>query len=280
MSENKAAIKSAATCFAYLEKIFTMPIFNSTFNFKDKTTRCDSLSGNFKIFQPQSGQRYTTDDLLTAWMAILQNQERRALRFFDLGSGLCSVPMIVLWKFPQISGAGVELQPDRFQLGQKSLEFNGLTSRFHLSMGDLREVNLGEKFDLITSTPPYHQKIEGLLSPNDDKAAARFELNGTIEDYFDSAKRHLSKSGLFVTLYPFARIQKVYDASNKAGLFVNSRVDFVPRAGKKPLISIFSISYTDLPEQVATLTMRDTSGKHTKEYNDVRTVCGFKPKME
>ena len=241
-------------------------------------TRCDTLSGNFKIFQPENGQRYSTDDLLTAWLAIKTVLNNPPARFLDLGSGLASVPMIVLWKFPDLSGIGVEIRPNRYELAEKSLEINGLTDRFHIIHGDLRELELDEKFDLITSTPPYYQSIEGPISENDDKAAARFELNGTIDDYFKTAAKHLSQNGVFITVYPYAYNKRVYDAAQNCEMFINSRVDFIPKEGKPQLISIFSASFSETKTEQKLLVMRDSSGNHTKEYNYARILCGFKPK--
>ena len=31
--------------------------------------RIDTLSGNYIIYQPEKGQRYSTDDMLVAWLA-------------------------------------------------------------------------------------------------------------------------------------------------------------------------------------------------------------------
>lgn len=241
-------------------------------------TRCDTLSGDFKIFQPENGQRYSTDDLLTAWLAIKSVSDNPPARFLDLGSGLASVPMIVLWKFPNLSGIGIEIRPNRYELAEKSLEINGLIERFSILHGDLRELALDEKFDLITSTPPYYQNTEGPLSGNDDKAAARFELNGSIDDYFKTAAKHLSQNGVFITVYPYTYNKRVYDAAKNCGMFINSRVDFIPKAGKPALISIFSASFSEKETVAETLTMRDDAGNHTAEYNDARILCGFKPK--
>lgn len=241
-------------------------------------SRCDTLSGDFVIFQPEEGQRYSTDDLLTAWLAIKTVSADPPARFLDLGSGLASVPMIVLWKFPQISGIGVEIRPNRYELAEKSLRFNGLTERFSIIHGDLRDLELDEKFDLVTSTPPYYQAAEGPLSINDDKAAARFELNGDIGDYFRIAAKHLSQKGFFITVYPFAYAPRVYDAAKNCGMFINSRVDFIPKAGKPALISIFAASFTATECRSEQLTMRDEAGNHTAEYNRARIMCGFKEK--
>ncbi len=167
--------------------------------------RVDKLCGDYVICQPQEGQRYTTDDMLVAWLAVREVKARSVVpvSFLDLGSGLCSVPMIILWSFPHSSGFGVEISPERCRLGVLSLAKNGLTERFQLMPGDLRGLSLAERFSLVTSSPPYYQESEGPVSPNADKAGVRFELNGSIEDYCRTAAGHLEQGGIFATVYPF-----------------------------------------------------------------------------
>lgn len=237
--------------------------------------RIDTLSGNFRIYQPDEGQRYSTDDMMTAWMAIICSSDNPPERFIDLGSGLCSVPMIVMWRFNSLSGVGIELRDNRRELGLKSLEMNGLSNRFKLLQGDLRDLEFDEKFGLITSTPPYYKGSEGPLSPHDDKSAARFELNGSIEDYFITADRHLANDGIFITVYPYAYRERVYQACEKCSMSVMKRTDIIPRDGKPPLISLFACSRNENIETVNTLTIRDEKGNYTQEYNEARIDCGF-----
>ena len=237
--------------------------------------RIDTLSGNFKIYQPDEGQRYSTDDMMTAWMALKCFETWHPQRFLDLGSGLCSVPMIVMWKFPDIAGVGIELRESRCALGLMSLELNGLKERFELLEGDLCDLVCNEKFGLITSTPPYYKGSEGPLSPHDDKSAARFELNGSIDDYFLAANRHLADDGIFITVYPYAYRDRVYQACEKCGMSVIKRVDIIPRDGKPPLISLFACSRKDTPQTVSTVTIRDKKGIYTQEYQEARIDCGF-----
>ncbi|HRZ78731.1 MAG TPA: DUF559 domain-containing protein [bacterium] len=239
--------------------------------------RIDTLSGNFRIYQPDEGQRYSTDDMMTAWMALKCCEKGHPQRFLDLGSGLCSVPMIMMWRFPDITGVGIELRENRRALGLMSLDLNGLKERFILLEGDLRGLDCGELFGLITSTPPYYKGSEGPLSPHDDKSAARFELNGSIEDYFITADRHLANDGIFITVYPYAYRERVYQASQKCSMSVIRRVDIIPRAGKAPLISLFACSRNESMESVTTFTIRDEKGNYTQEYKEARKDCGFGP---
>jgi tRNA1(Val) A37 N6-methylase TrmN6 len=244
--------------------------------------RADLLSGGYVIYQPRIGQRYTTDDLLAAWFAVREMRRRRepALHFLDLGSGLCSVPMIVLWAFPAVSGLGIEISPERYALGRASLERNGLAGRFSLQQGDLRGLKLASRFGLITSSPPYHQLREGPVSPDKDKAGVRFELQGSIEDYCRAAARHIAADGLFVTVYPFRYRKRALEAARGCGLGCELELRVVPREGKPPLLCLFALTRTGGGDAVEELTVRGGDTLFTPEFRQVRRDIGFPDKLK
>ena len=126
---------------------------NTNFSAISPGIQTDTLSGDFIIYQPENGQRYTTDDFLVGWFSItiLQESLRPVASFLDLGSGLCSVPMIILWAFPALTGAGIEINRDRLSLGMKSLAANRLSQRFHLIQGDTRRISLKKRSSVFKS---------------------------------------------------------------------------------------------------------------------------------
>jgi len=243
--------------------------------------RIDTLSGNYIIYQPEEGQRYSTDDMLVAWLAVKSAKKRSSLprSFLDLGSGLCSVPMIFLWAFPKIEGCGIEISRSRFSLGEKSLEANGLSCRFKLLNRDLRDTFLDKKFEIVTSSPPYYRKNEGPISPDKDKAGVRFELNGTIYDYFTSVAYHLEPGGFFTTVYPFQYTERVFDAAERNDFCCDLKIDVIPKKTKPPLISLFRfIKGSKGLNTKETLEIRNEDQSFTKEYNEIRKELGFKEK--
>ncbi len=240
--------------------------------------RIDTLSGNFIIYQHEKGQRYSTDDMLVAWLAVksAKNILPSPNRFLDLGSGLCSVPMIFLWAFPEAEGYGIEINHSRFMLGKKSLEVNGLSCRFKLLHADIRNKFLDEKFKIVTSSPPYYRKDEGPVSSNSDKAGVRFELNGTIFDYFKSASHHVEEGGFFTTVYPFQYAERVFDAAKNYSFCCDLRVDVIPRKTKPPLISLFRfLKKKKGLNEIETLSVRNEDQSFTEEYKAVRRELGF-----
>jgi len=246
--------------------------------------RVDRLSGDFIIYQPRIGQRYTTDDLLVAWVAVRELRRRRAAvpaSFLDLGSGLCSVPMILLWAFPALMGMGIEISPERYALGRASLEKNGLSGRFTLQQGDLRQLKHASGFEFITSSPPYYQSHEGPVSPNRDKAGARFELEGSIEDYCRAAAGHLVPGGLFVTVYPCQYRQRALDAAEACGLGCERELRVIARQGKPPLLSLFIFSCGGPQARAGEeLVVRGEDLLFTDAFRQLRREVGFPDKLK
>jgi len=243
--------------------------------------RQDRLSGSFIIFQPEHGQRYTTDDLLVAWLAVLTVQETDAVisNFLDLGSGLCSVPMMLLWACPRLRGLGIESVGQRLFLGEQSLAANNLLSRFSLIQGDLRHIRLRRRFPLVTSSPPYYEAGEGPLSPDRDRASVRFELQGGIEDYFHAAADHLAAGGFFTTVYPRQYAGRVFSAARKFDFHLERQIDIVPRLTKPPLITLFSFRRAAPARSIVTsLTVRGMNQSFTDAFKKIRKEMGFPEK--
>ena len=241
--------------------------------------RIDTLSGDYIIYQPEEGQRYSTDDMLAAWLAVKSAKTSVAPvnTFLDLGSGLCSVPMIFLWAFCEARGVGIEISRDRLMLGQASLKANGLLPRFKLIRGDIREKFLEEKFPAVTSSPPYYKKDEGPVSSNSDKAGVRFEMNGTIFDYFKSASYHLESGGFFTTVYPYPYAERVFDAAEKYGFNCDLRVNVIPRQTKPPLISLFRFLKGANGQNITeTFAVRNEDQRFSEKYKEIRRELGFK----
>jgi len=148
----------------------------------DRDQQLCCLVGKWRIFQQIGGYRYSTDDVVTAWVAsraistsIFNGRfdtdpqtcdgtgSTRPLHCIDIGCGIGSVLMMVAWKLrggrgrpddddtqvqvpkdqtacsraPCVS-IGVEAQPSRLCLAQKSIVFNGIGDRVAALHGDLR----------------------------------------------------------------------------------------------------------------------------------------------
>lgn len=245
--------------------------------------RIDTLSNDFIIMQPDGhGYRYSTDDMLVAWFALRLLRNNPVDRFIDLGSGLGSVPMILLACMPQLCGVGVEILEEKVSLCNRSLISNRMDKRFALSHGDLRDFIPPESFEkvpFISSSPPYFPEDGGVVPDDRMRAVSMFELHGNIGDYIRFAAEHLGENGLFVTVYPTQFIDKIEMYAQQYHIeFVGKTAVFLSEK-KKSVITLVALGRAAAREFVAdipdSLIVRNSAGEYTQEYIEARKVCGF-----
>ena len=150
-----------------------------------------------------------------------------------------------------------------------------------------RDFARGEKFDLVTGSPPYFPPDAGVPSDHPQKLACRFELRGTIADYCATAAKHLAPGGFFACVFPHepAQLARVEAAAKNSGLIIVRKRPVVFREGDPPLITLFGLMRAeDLPEwfrgQTWTepeLIIRTRDGKIHPEYSAVKLAIGFPP---
>jgi tRNA1(Val) A37 N6-methylase TrmN6 len=239
----------------------------------------DSLTRDFSIYQRRRGHRHSTDDLLTAWYAVT-HAVGRPRRLLDLGSGIGSVGLSVLWRFPESVLTAVEVQEVSFALLRENVRANSLEERVTAIHGDLRIGGFSEQFDLVTGSPPYFDVKDGIVSGDSQRAAARFELHGDVTDYCAAAARALAPGGRFVFCFPTPQSQRAKNACAGAGLRLLSFRDVVPKASLAPLFSLFACArMEDAPPAPAVvepaLLVRDAAGERTPEMESARATFGF-----
>lgn len=240
----------------------------------------DHLAGTWRIFQLKRGHRFSTDDLATAWRAAQARPD--AKRILDLGCGIGSVGLTTLWRLghPDATLLGVEAQDVSYALFQKTRAWNHLEDRVQIVQGDLRDPDVvpnGEKFVLITGSPPYLPPDKGVLSPVSQRAHARIELRGGVADYCAAARRFLAPGGRFSFVMP-ADDPRTEGAPLAAGFAIVERWDFIFRAGGPFHIAVITCAHADEsppPRVTGQLVIRDESGEWTPEYLEFRRQMGM-----
>jgi tRNA1(Val) A37 N6-methylase TrmN6 len=224
----------------------------------------DALAGHFRVLQRRKGHRYSLDDTLTA--AVAARCVPHARRVLDLGCGIGSVLLMSAYKLRAARLWGVEAQEQSFALCELNVARNGVQGRVSVHRGDLRDAVLlsalsdeaqaaadvaGEAgrdggalagFDLVTGTPPYQPPGQGTVSPDSQRAHARVELRGGVEDYLAAAARVVAPDGRVVVCADARTPERVARGAEAAGLWPIARLDAVPIADHKgALFSVFTL---------------------------------------
>ena len=240
------------------------------------------LSGDWRILQRRDGHRWSLDDLVTAWLAIVHAPAPPA-RILDLGCGIGSVLLMLAWRFPAADVRGIEAQALSVDLARRSIAWNGVDDRcgvWHADLRDLAEVEALGRFDLVTGTPPYLLPGVARESLRPQKGPCNFQHRGGIDAYCAAAARVLASDGVFVACDQAAPEPRMRRAAEAAGLAVTHEMAVVPRAGKPPLFAVFAMrrgSVAGLPCSLPSLVVRDARGERTAAFRALRADMGMPP---
>lgn len=160
----------------------------------------DAPAAGICIAQPERGYRYSVDAFWLAGFALEQVPRGSAL---DLCTGSGIVAFLLASR--GLQATGVDVQPAWTDLWSRSTADN--PPELHLA--DAR--SWSGAYDLVTCNPPFHAAGTGPLSPNPLRAAAHTELNGTLLELWQAARR-LSREWVVFVL-PARRITELPTAT-------------------------------------------------------------------
>lgn len=244
----------------------------------------DAFAGHWRLFQLKGGHRYSTDDLLGAWYAwdTMQALGRTPVTALDLGTGIGSVGLFVVWKYPQLQLTGIEAQARSLSLARRSARYNGVADRTRYMEGDLRDVaGTAGTFELVTGSPPYWDREDGTVSDAPQKGPCRFEFRGGLEGYCEAARAALAPGGVFVVVFDGRQRPRLEAAATGAGLEIFRLREVVSREGDPPLIVVAAMTREGEAPQgrmdEPSLLVRDAEGKRSDAFRALREAMGLPP---
>ena len=230
----------------------------------------DQIVGDWHVYQLQRGHRFSTDDLLVAWAAIVARPGSR--RLLDIGAGIGSVGLMTLYAMPGDAHLTmVEVQLASHTLARASVRDNGLAARVTAIHQDLRAYQppAPGAFELVTGSPPYIPTHRGISSPHPPRAGARMELRGDVFDYCRTAARALAEDGRFCLCHAAAD-PRPEAAIQAAGLTLLRRQDVVFRRGNAPTIALYTCGWSGPRADAPPLVVREPDGQWTDAYLALR----------
>ena len=256
---------------------------NEPTGWPDDATR-DRLIGDWWMYQRRGGHRTSTDDLLAAWFAVVHHGDRGApAHYVDLGCGIGSVLFQVAWRLRPLRVTGVEAQAQSALMAQRSAsELPSPRPEITILHQDLRSP-LPEGLppaDVVTGSPPYFPVGTGVLSPDAQRRACRFELRGGVEAYCEAASRLLAPDGVFCLVFTARDAARVHAAGRDAGLALIDEVPVLLREGAEaPLLAVYAFcrpgGRAPRAAHPEPLVVRDRDGALTDGWLAVRRTLGL-----
>ncbi len=235
----------------------------------------DRLTRDVTLVQRRDGHRFSSDDMVTTFVACQQAPAAR--RVLDMGCGIGSVLLHLSWSLPETTLVGIEAQAISFAMLRENVRRNGLEARVTVHHGDLREPrDLGGPFDLVTGTPPYFPPDTARDALDSQRAYARIEYRGGIDDYARAGARYLAPAGALVLCGDARTEPRLERAATEVGLHVVARTAVVAHAPKPPLFAVWTLRWQAAGARVdEVLTLRDATNATTPDAARLRAFSGF-----
>ncbi len=247
----------------------------------DEPVTLDRIAGDWHIHQLARGHRFSTDDMVTAWLAVEHHPSPR--RHLDLGTGVGSVGTMVLWhrlgrpdaaegrsrvdpELPLPLMVGIEAQEVSHRLNRHTLRRADLEDVVELRHFDFRNPaalppSEHHTYDLVTGSPPYFPLGKGVVSPHPQRAACRMELRGDVFDYCRAAVQALSRDGLLCICHA-ANDPRPEAALLEMGLTIRDRRDIYFRRNRAPTIAIWAAGFGGTRNDGPPVVVREADHDH------------------
>ena len=188
------------------------------------------FDGRLKLYQPVRGYRFSIDALLLAGFA----RGRCAGFVADLGTGCGVLPVLLARRDEVMRITAVEIQQELAELARRNSELNGCTEKISVLCGDvraMRKMAAAESFDAVVTNPPFYPAASGRINPMAQKAAARHEVHGSLDDFIAAGAYLLKQGGRCMLIYSASRLIDLLAAMRQKSLepktlqFVHARSD-------------------------------------------------------
>lgn len=164
--------------------------------------------GGLQIIQPQQGFRFTIDPILLSGFA----QTKTGETWIDLGCGNGVLPLLLAGREAGLKITGVEIDLSSAERARRNVVLNKLEKQINIIGGDLRELRQThgvQSCDVVITNPPYRRSESGRISVGEQRASARHELHGSLDDFLDASRYLLRNGGRFYAIYLAERLPEI-----------------------------------------------------------------------
>ena len=234
-----------------------------------KNDEClDDLQNGFFVIQKQNGFKFGIDAVLLADFA----KDARSESTLDLCTGTGIVPILFAAKTNTHNIYGIEIQEEIAEMAQRSVKYNKLENRVHITCGDLKraaDIYGKSRFDKITCNPPYMKYGTGMRNNIDTKSLSRHEVMCTLEDVINISSQLIVPNGRFFMIHRPARLADIMCAMRKYRI-EPKRLRFIHPSHEKAPNLVLIEGMKDGGEELKLLPplyVYDSNGKYSEEIN-------------
>ena len=155
-----------------------------------------------QIIQSQNLYRFTSDAVVLANFVRAKPSDV----LLDIGTGSGIIAILATYKNNIQNTIGIDIQPKLVDMASRSVDYNNLSDRISILELDMKQLlnqkevqrNGFDRFDIITSNPPYKKKgTAKKVNENPSQAIARHEIEINLNQICQVASNCLKFKGRF-----------------------------------------------------------------------------------
>ena len=161
--------------------------------------------------------KFGTDSVLLGNFINLSGAKKAV----DLGCASGVISLLMLSRNDRLHVTGLEIDEAAASLARENMEHNGLSDRCDIICGDIKNCRAllpSGGFDVVVSNPPYFPVESGGVSPDPRRAAARGEVECTLEDLCTAAAYLCRWDGKVAFVHRQERLSELLCAMTKHGI--------------------------------------------------------------
>jgi len=230
---------------------------NSFFQFKQ-----------FKVNQEKSSMKVCTDScLFGAWVADkIEKEELQPKNILDIGTGSGLLSLMMAQKSTAKIDA-VEIDKNSFMQATENCHESKWREQIQVLHGDIRDLNLNKKYDLVISNPPFFEN--DLQSPENNKNLAKHHSGLTLNELTGVIEKLIETGGYFSLLLPFHRVGYFKELAQRSDFYLAEEmfVRQTPAHSFFRVMLLFSTKNHDCSSKE--MTIKNREGSYTKEFSDL-----------
>lgn len=200
--------------------------------------------------------------LLGAWVSVDDDLES----ILDIGAGTGLIALQMAQRSAAEVIDAIELDEDAYEQCVENFEASLWADRlfcYHAGLDEFMD-EVGDKYDLIVSNPPFYS--EEMASDDPSRGRARQNSSLPFDELLKGVSRLLSNEGKFAVIIPFKEEEDFMGLAKAQGLFParKTRVRGNPKAAVKR--SLLEFGFQQLEPVTDTLTIELERHQYTEEY--------------
>lgn len=167
------------------------------------------LNKQLRLKQAKNGFRTSLDSVMLGAACPIKSGQT----LLDMGCGVGSAGLCVLYRVQDITLTGVEIQQSHCDIAEENAALNGFSDAAAFIHADIRHYKFERGYHHIICNPPYLETGAHLRSPHDAKATAMgHEGDIATRDWVVNAARLLKPEGSLTIIHEAGKTHKIIQA--------------------------------------------------------------------